>query len=556
MPRRARNPTRKRLEWVAKNSSNWVLLRVIGAWAEAMGLHDLKRRADQLRHMQFEGTKFVNDDRSTKEIALASVAAATEQAQLGEDTRYDRYLPWAAAALKAQEKAAVRRWKDLGRQYERRYSRAEMGPETADAVASLRKLKRLDQVRLATMQALPTDEWREIWHEAQDGAARLATFFRIITDWAQAEGVDLGGYSIDDAIWEAREWGRRREAELRAGCTPMPKSTVVYEWPDGWTVVDLRSQRELYCEGQVMRHCVDEYEEADLVAQGGSIQLFSLRDPEGRPRLTMEFASEQNLVPESGFRAFANAFPDVVSTSRMLEFRLACGPMIPHAWRSVSAPSEIRSMEDWEGRFEQRGSDGKVLKTVDVFSGQAYNTEDVAHALEEERARLWDHFERVYEDWGVEERYEKDEAEGEDDDDEDDWIVESRGNQIRESVDHDLLKFHPAGSGADESKLYDEDLGPLQLELFLKAGLANELDLADDDEMIEALEFYRRKGGYLLAGVPPFGRMGPMGPLRRLRALPDLQRGEAMVWVPATQMWDRVVLHPPGRVTERCLAAS
>lgn len=68
---------------------------------------------------------------------------------------------------------------------------------------------------------------------------------------------------------------------------------------DGWKWVEVRSALSLDREGALMRHCVGSYARD---VERGQASVFSLRDPENKPRLTME--TSQGFIRQ--LKAFAN----------------------------------------------------------------------------------------------------------------------------------------------------------------------------------------------------------------------------------------------------------
>jgi hypothetical protein len=100
--------------------------------------------------------------------------------------------------------------------------------------------------------------------------------------WQQAENIDLGKYTWDQAL-EALE-----SFEVESG--GVEQGEVIYEWPDGWTMQRL-DEDQLEQEGEVMQHCVGSYCEQ---VSSGRVQILSLRDPKGEPHVTIEYAEPIN----------------------------------------------------------------------------------------------------------------------------------------------------------------------------------------------------------------------------------------------------------------------
>jgi len=102
----------------------------------------------------------------------------------------------------------------------------------------------------------------------------------LLAQWYEAERPNLGQYSLLDADVEAEEWQKTKGRE-----TPPTQGEVVTKLANGWTAQKLTTKKQLEEEGDRMVHCVGGYHRA--VADGSSI-IYSLRDPEGHPHVTIE----------------------------------------------------------------------------------------------------------------------------------------------------------------------------------------------------------------------------------------------------------------------------
>jgi len=132
---------------------------------------------------------------------------------------------------------------------------------------------------------------------------------RSIGDWATAEHIDLGRWSADEAIDSAREWAEEHDP------VDVVQGTVVYRFPDGWTVQELEAVAELEDEGEAMQHCVGDY--CDDVDEG-IVRIYSIRDPSGKPHVTLEFDTDlgqftqirgkQNVPPVERYWPYVGAF--------------------------------------------------------------------------------------------------------------------------------------------------------------------------------------------------------------------------------------------------------
>lgn len=125
--------------------------------------------------------------------------------------------------------------------------------------------------KTGTLMTDRTPAWMG-WSKEVDGKGSA------IALWQQQNRIDLGQWRIP-AVLEALESFR---LEQRG---EIPQGKIVYQFDDGWTVQRLVDPEQLGAEGEVMQHCVGEY--CPQVAAGETI-IYSLRDPKGRPHVTME----------------------------------------------------------------------------------------------------------------------------------------------------------------------------------------------------------------------------------------------------------------------------
>lgn len=154
---------------------------------------------------------------------------------------------------------------------------------------------------------------REVWR-LQSADARAAGCAEVESDtdalrqvrhWALAATPDLGRYTLAAAAAEAREW----HAELASRTSRhhgerVPPGTVVYSWPDGWTVHELdqlaQADGVLQAEGRSMGNCLAEDGYSREISDG-SIVVYSMRGPPGpegwsRPVVTMALQVTENDI--------------------------------------------------------------------------------------------------------------------------------------------------------------------------------------------------------------------------------------------------------------------
>ena len=126
--------------------------------------------------------------------------------------------------------------------------------------------------------------------ELRDFYVRLEAALPQIAYWVEKTKPDLFRMSALQAI------GLASDMEVEDDF-PVPQGEVIYRFPDGWTVQELKTPEQVYAEGEVMQHCMRESahgpefcEQVDL----GNTRLFSLRNPQGRPGVSMEYNTEKN----------------------------------------------------------------------------------------------------------------------------------------------------------------------------------------------------------------------------------------------------------------------
>lgn len=123
--------------------------------------------------------------------------------------------------------------------------------------------------------------------EYSDAGDLLETKAPAIAQWAKETRTDINKVNLAQALDAI--------ARYRFKTAHGPQGVVVYRFADGWTVQDLRAEKELRAEGKNLVHCVGGYGPA---VENGESRIYSLRDPEGRPFVTMEWQTD--LSPGDG----------------------------------------------------------------------------------------------------------------------------------------------------------------------------------------------------------------------------------------------------------------
>jgi len=107
-----------------------------------------------------------------------------------------------------------------------------------------------------------------------------------IAQWAKGARVDIMKLSLAEVLEAIKTY--RPKSVVKPG----QRGDVVYRFKKtGWVVEELKSKRQLDCETDFLSHCVSGYKGA--VASGESV-IYSLRDPDGVPYVTMEWQPDRS----------------------------------------------------------------------------------------------------------------------------------------------------------------------------------------------------------------------------------------------------------------------
>lgn len=98
-----------------------------------------------------------------------------------------------------------------------------------------------------------------------------------IANWVKGAKPDLMTYEYGEAIESMRTWleeniGKRREKN---------PGTIVYQFPDGWTIRSISTIEQCKLEGHSMKNCIKDYNPDETI-------LYSLRDPQNAPHVSIE----------------------------------------------------------------------------------------------------------------------------------------------------------------------------------------------------------------------------------------------------------------------------
>lgn len=169
--------------------------------------------------------------------------------------------------------------------------------------------------------------------------------------------------NFDAAYRRGRDW--HHEIQSRTDDELQIKDRnedVVFSWPDGWRVVRVPAT-DCNAEGSAMGHCVAGY--ASSVA-GGHTHIFSLRDPKGRPHVTVEASRDgYGRMVVLQIKGKQNRAPVAKHAERIKEWLsttdwdyLTCADFI-----DIASPEEIDTIsEDFVGKLidDFRMNDGVI----------------------------------------------------------------------------------------------------------------------------------------------------------------------------------------------------
>ena len=124
-------------------------------------------------------------------------------------------------------------------------------------------------------------------HEYHHRLFELRRSTNAIAQWAKATRTDIMKMSLDEVLEAIKGFRVKRRVE---------HGEVVYKFKNGWAVESLKGKRQLDCEAGFLSHCVYNYK-GDI--ERGESVIYSLRDPDGVPYVTIEWQPREkgSLVP-------------------------------------------------------------------------------------------------------------------------------------------------------------------------------------------------------------------------------------------------------------------
>lgn len=144
---------------------------------------------------------------------------------------------------------------------------------------------------LANLLEKGEDNW------SQQNRAFYPIDVQYVSDWINGANIQIG--DLPDTFWEADSlattWHQSlQDKDFDKAIEKTGDEKVAYEFSDGFKILKL-SPRECKSEGFAMGHCVGSYAEN---IRTGEMSIFSLRDPENKPRVTMNVINSGNQLDQ------------------------------------------------------------------------------------------------------------------------------------------------------------------------------------------------------------------------------------------------------------------
>ena len=168
------------------------------------------------------------------------------------------------------------------------------------ALIQMRKFKQAQKIE---NEANP---WQIDVQEGLTNIRQLNLLLSQIWDWYRNINPDIASFDFRRALQASNDWH-----EMMAGrgeglyYEPTNPKNIVYDFGDGWTMQLVTSPNDLEREGNLMKHCVGGYDR-DVI--NGISRIFSLRDPQNKPKATIEADGDGWRIKQ--IKGFANGRPD------------------------------------------------------------------------------------------------------------------------------------------------------------------------------------------------------------------------------------------------------
>jgi hypothetical protein len=146
--------------------------------------------------------------------------------------------------------------------------------------------------------------------------AALRNKFRELCDWYTAARPNLGAVKTWQQALNALDAWHSSLGGPEGERLEVPHGPVVYEWPDGYRVVELTDRSHLIAEGRALRHCIGAQPEYIDALRRERARFFSLRNAAGAPLFTFEVAHGSGQLIALQIKGCKNRSPGTAAGSR------------------------------------------------------------------------------------------------------------------------------------------------------------------------------------------------------------------------------------------------
>jgi uncharacterized protein YjbI with pentapeptide repeats len=263
----------------------------------------------------------------------------------------DGIFPWVARELSRLSKHTI----DQLDATLRSYDAAAAAMETAQIARTTLDQASFDQAQTAAVKLEQT------WQTYSNAVGALRRSGNLIAQWSKATRTDLMKLSLAEVLEKSKGFRVKRKVE---------HGEIVYKFKSGWTVESLSGKRQLDCETGFLSHCVYRYK--DRVDSGQSV-IYSLRDPDGVPYVTMEWQPERKKFHQVFGKTNSNIGDDVFN-----EYVLAAGQDNDPPLQPDQVPMVVEAIRSMVVEFIEQKHGGEVHGLV--LAGVSFAGRDMSGA--------------------------------------------------------------------------------------------------------------------------------------------------------------------------------
>ena len=196
----------------------------------------------------------------------------------------------------------------------------------------------------------------------------------LIYDWYDRNHINnLSDYSLDAAILRERRWHDTMQELSIDDYKPTNPENIVYgpKWKnpdfDGWTIQKVDDKNDLKCEGNKMDHCVGEYYDNVLT---GDLIVFSLRDPQNNPHITIGMDPSNTVIQYQGV---GNSDPKPLYQEMIKEWFLSLGNVKNESNIETQIEENLDTIEDTEQILKNEIQNfGQIYDQYGFYIGEDY----------------------------------------------------------------------------------------------------------------------------------------------------------------------------------------